>query len=721
MKRSIIAFTAILGLFLNTATATVVEKPWLRDFLPEKISAYVRIPNPKFAFAKSQTPAKSTATAQVQYTQFIQAATDKLFKQFSQLDMPPQGKASLELLLTQIVAPLEVFVTDFSDGKTPPILMVATQLKKTDSNSVTSLLKQLSQGSPLIINSMSDTQGTLLLGPIGAPGIYGYNPKNGRLLLVIGTSDIAKLDLLNTSTPTLKNPIRAAEQQIDAHGMGFFAWVKPNPVLWMQAPLDDQVRQVLELLKITELREVAMGAGLGSKRPKIKLLLDIPAAGLRQLIPAHNINVSPAYHGSLASVFSLSLPNEKQLDSIAAFIAQAGKKPNKILADYQTLKKRIATESGIQFSTLMKLIGHQLIVFTDDNGQFLALPAAAEPALEKFLTQLSDNNLTLIRDTTTIKGSTIHHLSLQKAIEQLAERGQKNLDATQKSLLPLLSQLYLPSNHIYWVKSGDSLLFNALPQPLMAHVSNPPSGKISQWLTEQHLTLDGSFFSGLMTFRNLSQKSYYGHLKLLQLLADASHTPLDIDSFPTANTLNLPRYGALALQIHNGGKALSLEYSSENGFSDIWQAMGSTYAFTMVGMIAAVAIPAYQDYTVRAQLNHMLIVTTPMKLAISEMVANGTPLSDINVTLGEKKTGAMSDLHAEAEQAAKIDSIKKIAIKNGKIIITLGRLGKTKLSMRTLTLVPSMQNATIKDWQCTRDSRLPARLVPAACRNLTLE
>ena len=43
----------------------------------------------------------------------------------------------------------------------------------------------------------------------------------------------------------------------------------------------------------------------------------------------------------------------------------------------------------------------------------------------------------------------------------------------------------------------------------------------------------------------------------------------------------------------------------------------------IIGILAAVALPAYQDYTVRARVSEGLVVASSAKLAVAENAANG--------------------------------------------------------------------------------------------------
>ncbi len=60
----------------------------------------------------------------------------------------------------------------------------------------------------------------------------------------------------------------------------------------------------------------------------------------------------------------------------------------------------------------------------------------------------------------------------------------------------------------------------------------------------------------------------------------------------------------------------------------------------IIGILAAVALPAYQDYTIRARVSEGLVLSTAAKLAVAENSANGAafaagwapPIATVNVT-----------------------------------------------------------------------------------------
>ena len=50
----------------------------------------------------------------------------------------------------------------------------------------------------------------------------------------------------------------------------------------------------------------------------------------------------------------------------------------------------------------------------------------------------------------------------------------------------------------------------------------------------------------------------------------------------------------------------------------------------VVGILAAISIPAYNDYLIRSQVSEGLIMAAATKAAVAEAYAGGTPFADIS-------------------------------------------------------------------------------------------
>ena len=52
----------------------------------------------------------------------------------------------------------------------------------------------------------------------------------------------------------------------------------------------------------------------------------------------------------------------------------------------------------------------------------------------------------------------------------------------------------------------------------------------------------------------------------------------------------------------------------------------------IIGVLGSLALPAYQDYAVRAKVSEMMLAATPCKTAVTELVSSAS-LADISATL----------------------------------------------------------------------------------------
>jgi type IV pilus assembly protein PilA len=107
----------------------------------------------------------------------------------------------------------------------------------------------------------------------------------------------------------------------------------------------------------------------------------------------------------------------------------------------------------------------------------------------------------------------------------------------------------------------------------------------------------------------------------------------------------------------------------------------------IIGILAAIAIPAYQNYTIRSQVTEGLTLGDGWKTAISEYYAN---------------TGnwpAVANLTGTCNSFGKYESLVTV-VAGGVIQITYGSLANLKVSGQTLTLTPYINANNDILWQC---------------------
>ena len=131
----------------------------------------------------------------------------------------------------------------------------------------------------------------------------------------------------------------------------------------------------------------------------------------------------------------------------------------------------------------------------------------------------------------------------------------------------------------------------------------------------------------------------------------------------------------------------------------------------IIGILAAIAIPAYQDYTIRAQVSEGLNLAAGAKAAVTEYYQDRGVLA---------ATNAIAGLEAAANIAG--NYVDQVAVAAGVITVrysnTAPQRANQAINAATLTLTPDTSNPGSVDWNCAGGNILGAtpKWLPAACR-----
>jgi uncharacterized RDD family membrane protein YckC/Tfp pilus assembly major pilin PilA len=112
----------------------------------------------------------------------------------------------------------------------------------------------------------------------------------------------------------------------------------------------------------------------------------------------------------------------------------------------------------------------------------------------------------------------------------------------------------------------------------------------------------------------------------------------------------------------------------------------------IAGILAAIAIPAYQDYTIRAQVSEGLMAAGDVKAGVAEFVAQTGqwPADNVEAGLGSSaETAAIAGRYFEA-----------IDVSDGTIYITYGGDANSRIQGRVLALRPFISGEGDVVWQC---------------------
>nr|WP_315464474.1 pilin [uncultured Rhodoferax sp.] len=124
----------------------------------------------------------------------------------------------------------------------------------------------------------------------------------------------------------------------------------------------------------------------------------------------------------------------------------------------------------------------------------------------------------------------------------------------------------------------------------------------------------------------------------------------------------------------------------------------------IIGILAAVALPAYQDYTVRAKVTEVILAASSGKLAVAEAAQiYGAMPATASVTIATQTTPYVSSV-GYASSSATVG------------VITATASGKeAKISGSTITLTGTLNTSTGSvDWVC--GGNIENKFRPASCK-----
>ena len=143
----------------------------------------------------------------------------------------------------------------------------------------------------------------------------------------------------------------------------------------------------------------------------------------------------------------------------------------------------------------------------------------------------------------------------------------------------------------------------------------------------------------------------------------------------------------------------------------------------IIGILAAIALPAYSDYTMRGKIAEAFGLAAPVQQAVRDYYDRWGIFPENNA-------------HAGLQPAERYmgNYVKNIQVENGLILITLGNIGK-QVNGQQLHLLPAVNSASATApfvWLCegmpppegmqpiveisTEHLSLPSKYLPASCR-----
>ena len=135
----------------------------------------------------------------------------------------------------------------------------------------------------------------------------------------------------------------------------------------------------------------------------------------------------------------------------------------------------------------------------------------------------------------------------------------------------------------------------------------------------------------------------------------------------------------------------------------------------IIGILAAVALPAYQDYTIRAKMSEVVLAASACRTTITEVYQSGTNAPTANGWGCESATQTSKYVASVATDG------------NGVISITTQGFNNTDIDAKILTLVPKSEAGVarvagdigkgVQQWTCGgTGTTVPQKYLPGSCR-----
>ncbi len=138
----------------------------------------------------------------------------------------------------------------------------------------------------------------------------------------------------------------------------------------------------------------------------------------------------------------------------------------------------------------------------------------------------------------------------------------------------------------------------------------------------------------------------------------------------------------------------------------------------IIGILAAVALPAYQDYTIRAKMSEVILAMSACRTSITEVYQSGPSIAPLANGWGCEKTTA-------SEETKYVKGISTDV--NGVVTATVQNIS-TSVNNLFVTLIPLSAAATaatftagsssaLYGWTCGgTGTTVPSKYLPGSCR-----
>lgn len=598
----------------STAMAWQEELPltpgWLRDHLPENALAYQRLPNPFALFSAPKGSVLDAALGSEAHVRNVIAIRESLasnvLDKFDELNDP-----RLRLVVQHLRSPVEMAVLGPDDESVALAVLTAFNLDLSTHEEFEKLITEMVQDLPgAALEDGLDDDGFGALAGLPFAIVMHFDAASGRVLLMAGPA--VSTDLLRARMAGLSaggaHAMYAMQEDIDESGQGYFLWADPKNLMKLgQMFMPPDVWRQMHDSGLDQVDSMALGWGVANGKGRLRIAAVLPDVEARQFVPV--VKNSPAIKsvGVPDAFFLLSVPTETYFARIEALLLPKAEPEEQ--QKWAEFKQSLQDELGLTLQELLGALGPEIIYIADDVGDYIAVRVRNDELWRKFTAAVSAK---IERDIKTHqrRNGEIKHWSIPSMYSFA--------DLPDDQEIGPLALLMGMDEHVYWTREGDFLFLSQIPQPLMDRMDRGANTDVGAWLRDsQRQDVAESVLAISARTNKLPRRLYYVYLELLQGLASLTKADYDPWSLPTAAQLDLPRTGAVGFSVNLGDPVLSMELLFENNPME-GMFSGSMTTVAVVGILAAIAIPAYQDYTLRAEVAGGLTAVARHKTMLAE-------------------------------------------------------------------------------------------------------
>ena len=664
-----------------------VHAPWLRQHLPEDAVLYARVPSLLGLLAMPKGSALDSALRSRTNIDNVSRLREGIANNILS-EMPASSAAMFGLLDEHLRSPIEISATLYP----APSMLMSAELDFDDGAAFGRFMEQLAVEFPLLALAEPVTNGSASFANTPYPALLRFDANNGRLMINVGPAVTAEgfAALLQGIEDERGHLMQSLEGRLDSSGQGLFVWLdtaQALPMLQLFVAPDDL--ETFTELGLDKVSAVALGWGVANGKGRLGVVAELPAGSDRGLLPLVENEVGARSVGPPDGLLLLSLPTDAEFARLEALALPRSDAAND---DWYVGKQQIADITGVALEEYFAALGPDVSLVFDAAGDYIAVRLRNRRLWTSIVERLDENTAVQI-DERRIDGARYVHLSVP------SENADADGLVAEADLGWLGEVLMRQRDHFYWTVDRDYLYIASVPQPLIDRRALGARTDVGRWLTDQQrIDPAGALLSISGTSRKLPRRFYDVYIEIMQVLGDLALADVDIWSMPTARQLDLPDVGALGFTVSLGSPLISAELVFENNPTEF---LGGLGGIALLGVGAAVAIPAYQDYTTRAQVAEGLALSARVRADVASHHAQTGRFPD------EAEAGNLSIFNAsEHVQSVVVEAA------SGRIVVDFTE--EVTLVGEQIYLNPEVQANGEIDWSCI--GTFEDKHLPAACR-----